>query len=71
MRNKTERTQGLDEGVSKLIGTDPRVIIEEVSNLLEGDSAYESMIKSISPYGDGLASKRIANILVEQSNLKP
>lgn len=39
------------------------VIVDEVSTLLEDKSAYEKMSKAVNPYGDGLACKRIVEIL--------
>ena len=59
MRDTTERPEALDAGTVHLVGTDYSLIISEVSNLLEDNSAYEKMSKAINPYGDGFASKRI------------
>ena len=49
----------------KLVGTDEQVIYENFKLLLENKTAYDAMAHSSNPYGDGLACKRIADILEE------
>jgi UDP-N-acetylglucosamine 2-epimerase (non-hydrolysing) len=63
MRETTERPEGVEAGVSKLVGTDPVVIIDETSKLIEDEVAYRKMAAATNPYGDGKASKRIREIL--------
>lgn len=63
MRDTTERPEGIKAGTLKLVGTDEEVIYENFKLLLEDKNAYESMSKASNPYGDGFASKRIADIL--------
>ena len=63
MRDTTERPEGIDAGTLKLVGTEETVIYENFKLLLEDPSAYEKMSKASNPYGDGLACKRIADIL--------
>ena len=63
MRDTTERPEGIDAGTLKLVGTDESVIYENFKLLLEDPSAYAKMSKASNPYGDGLACKRIADIL--------
>ena len=63
MRDTTERPEGVAAGTLKLVGTDEEVIYENFKELLNDESAYEKMSKASNPYGDGLASKRIVNIL--------
>lgn len=63
MRNTTERPEGIEAGTLKLVGTSESYIYESFKELLNNKKAYESMSKSSNPYGDGLASKRIADIL--------
>lgn len=62
MRDITERQEGIDAGVSKLVSTNKESIIKAASNLLENQSDYEMMAKASSPYGDGTASRQIVNI---------
>ncbi len=63
MRDTTERPEGIAAGTLKLVGTDEEVIYQSFSELLSDKSAYEAMSYASNPYGDGLASKRIADIL--------
>jgi UDP-N-acetylglucosamine 2-epimerase (non-hydrolysing) len=66
MRNNTERQEALSAGTVKLVGTDYEKIINEVSLLLENEMYYETMSKAKNPYGDGMASSRIVNILIKK-----
>ena len=63
MRDTTERPEALEAGTVKLVGTNYDKIVSEVSALLEDESYYERMSKASNPYGDGYASRRIADIL--------
>ena len=63
MRNTTERPEGLKAGTLKLVGTDEEIIYQEFTKLLDSKEEYNRMSKASNPYGDGLASKRIADIL--------
>lgn len=63
MRDTTERPEALKSGTVHLVGTDYEKIMTEVSMLLEDPIAYEKMSKAVNPYGDGLACKRIVDIL--------
>ena len=63
MRDTTERPEALDAGTVKLVGTDYNKIVNEVSALLDDESAYEKMSKAVNPYGDGLACGRIVGSL--------
>lgn len=63
MRDTTERPEGIRAGTLKLVGTDEEVIYENFRLLLEDSAEYERMSTASNPYGDGLASKRIADIL--------
>lgn len=65
MRDTTERPEGVEAGTLKIVGTDEQTIFNEFNKLLEDKSEYEKMSKASNPYGDGLASKRIADILVD------
>ena len=63
MRDTTERPEGIDAGTLKLVGTDEEVIYNNFKLLLEDEDAYNAMAHASNPYGDGLACKRIADIL--------
>lgn len=66
MRDTTERPEGIDAGTLKLVGTEEDMIYQEFSRLLSDKNEYEQMSKASNPYGDGYASKRIADILVKE-----
>ena len=66
MRDTTERPEGIAAGTLRLVGTDERQIYESCHELLHDVKVYESMSQASNPYGDGHASKKIADILVEE-----
>lgn len=63
MRDTTERPEALASGTVHLVGTDYNKIVNEVSVLLDSAEAYNAMSKSVNPYGDGQACRRIADVL--------
>lgn len=66
MRDTTERPEGISSGTLKLVGTDEEAIYESFSRLLDDPREYERMSRAANPYGDGHASRRIADILAER-----
>lgn len=60
MRETTERPEAVDAGTVKLVGTDEDLIVQETHHLLRNTSVYETMSRAHNPYGDGQASRRIA-----------
>jgi UDP-N-acetylglucosamine 2-epimerase (non-hydrolysing) len=69
MRDNTERPEALTAGTAKLIGADSESIFSGVSELLLDTCAYKKMTLANNPYGDGSASVKIVNALVEYYNL--
>jgi len=67
LRETTERPEGVDAGVARLVGTDPERIFAEAARLLTSEAAYLEMARSVNPYGDGHAAERIAAILAGES----
>lgn len=63
MRDTTERPEGIEAGTLKLVGTNEETIYREFKKLLTDKKEYEKMSQASNPYGDGLASIRIANSL--------
>ena len=63
MRDTTERPEGVAAGTLKLVGTNEETIYQEMTRLLTDSAAYEAMSHASNPYGDGFASRRIADIL--------
>ncbi len=64
MRYETERQEGIEAGVSKLVGADYEKIIFESEKILSYDK-NETRLKTVNPYGDGKSSIRIENIIRE------
>ena len=63
MRDTTERPEGIAAGTLRLVGTDEENIYNNFKLLLENEEEYRKMSQASNPYGDGKASKRIADIL--------
>ena len=61
LRNTTERPEGVEAGTAKLIGVSKDVIVREAKELLANPAAYAEMANAVNPYGDGSASRRIAD----------
>jgi UDP-N-acetylglucosamine 2-epimerase (non-hydrolysing) len=70
LRNTTERPEGVDAGVAKLVGTQPEAILAEASRLLSDPEAYRAMSQIANPYGDGLASSRIVSAILHRFGLE-
>lgn len=64
LRDVTERPEGVQAGVLKLVGTDPERIVTEARRLLDDPQAYAAMAQAANPYGDGHAAERIAQALL-------
>lgn len=65
MRDTTERPEGVAAGTLKLVGTDEENIYKSFSLLLNDENEYKKMSNASNPYGDGFASRRIVNILID------
>lgn len=63
LRSTTERPEAIQAGTAQLVGTDPQNIVQRALTLLTDSSAYERMANIANPFGDGQASRRIAEIL--------
>ena len=66
LRDTTERPEGIKAGTLKLTGTDEEVIYNETKKLLSDKEAYNAMSHASNPYGDGHASERIADAIIEK-----
>ncbi len=65
MRKVSERSEGIDMGVAKLVGTSREAIFKAASRLIREPEAYARMVQRKNPYGDGRASKKILAILAK------
>jgi UDP-N-acetylglucosamine 2-epimerase (non-hydrolysing) len=59
LRQVTERPEAFRAGLSKVIGTSPAAIVNEVTQLLTDHRAYATMTTGANPFGDGRAAQRI------------
>jgi len=66
LRDTTERPEGVAAGTLKLVGTKEADVYEGFKSLMTDDSLYEQMSRASNPYGDGSASKQIADVLENQ-----
>lgn len=65
MRDTTERPEAVEAGTVKLVGTHVETIVESVTELLTNQELYKQMSETKNPYGDGHASERIIQFLLD------
>lgn len=65
MRDTTERVEAIESGTAVMVGSSKSKIVDEVTNLLTDSERYAHMSSKANPFGDGLAAKRIVEILHE------
>jgi UDP-N-acetylglucosamine 2-epimerase (non-hydrolysing) len=63
LRDKTERPEAVQAGTARLVGADFDRIVSNTRQLLHSPAAYRRMTRAPNPFGDGKASKRIADFL--------
>jgi UDP-N-acetylglucosamine 2-epimerase len=71
LREVTERPEGIAAGSVRLIGTETDRVVDAVHELLVDESLYRAMGTPRAVYGDGLASERIADVLVDGDMRRP
>jgi len=64
MRNNTERPEAVLAGTVVVVGTSRQGIVEQTKRLLKSTEAYLAMKNAVNPYGDGQASRRVAEGLL-------
>nr|WP_281201166.1 UDP-N-acetylglucosamine 2-epimerase (non-hydrolyzing) [Orenia metallireducens] len=64
LRDTTERPEAIEAGTVKLIGTGKDEIIYVANSLIENEQEYSQMSNAINPYGDGVASRRIVEMIL-------
>ena len=64
LRKVTERPEGVEAGVLKLVGTESQAVIDAATQLLDQPAAYASMAKAVHPFGDGNAAEKIVRALM-------
>ena len=69
LREKTERPEAVEAGTATLVGTDVRKIVDAATALIQNASEYERRRRIHNPYGDGMASGRIAKFILDSEEL--
>ncbi len=69
LRETTERPEGVEAGILKLVGTATSRIVEQAKRLLDDPSEYAKMAQASNPYGDGHAAERIVEALLQASEV--
>ncbi len=70
LREVTERPEGLQTGVLKLVGTNPERIIQAARVLFNKPAAHEKIQNLQNPFGDGFAAKRIVEAVLNFQEIK-
>ncbi len=65
VRKETERPEGIEAGTAKLAGIIEDDIYQMISELVHDSAKYDEMANAVNPYGDGSASKKIRDILID------
>lgn len=65
LRTETERPEAVEAGTVKVVGVDEDVIYENARLLLTDEEEYGKMAKAVNPYGDGHASERIIEHILQ------
>lgn len=65
MRDTTERPEGIEAGTLKLVGTEEENIYTNFKLLLTNEKEYNKMSQASNPYGDGTASRKIVDIIIQ------
>jgi UDP-N-acetylglucosamine 2-epimerase (non-hydrolysing) len=64
LRTETERPEAVAAGTVRMAGVDEDVIYAMAHNLLDSETEYRKMSRAVNPYGDGNASRRIAQAIL-------
>ncbi|WRS31162.1 UDP-N-acetylglucosamine 2-epimerase (non-hydrolyzing) [Actinomycetaceae bacterium MB13-C1-2] len=62
-RKTTERPEGVEAGTLRLVGTNEETIHAALTALLTNPTEYAAMSRATNPYGDGFASRRVADVI--------
>ncbi len=66
LRKVTERPEAVEAGAARLVGVEPEGIVKETSRLLSSAEEYRRMARPANPFGDGMASQRILEAILER-----
>ena len=65
MRDTTERPEAVTAGTVILVGTNKNKIVNTINSLLNNEERYRQMSMAHNPYGDGTASDKIIQQIIE------
>ena len=65
LRDTTERPEAVSAGTVRLVGTDEEAIVRNACELLDDPASYDAMARASNPYGDGNASPRIVEAIID------
>ena len=65
LRDTTERPEGVEAGTLRVIGTNEDGVYNNAKELLTNEKVYRSMSGAKNPYGDGFASQRIVQAILD------
>lgn len=63
LRESTERMEAVHAGVARLVGVERGAVLQTATWLLTNEAERMEMVRAVSPFGDGYASDRIAEII--------
>ena len=63
LRDVTERPEGVEAGILKIVGTETDKIVKESKTILSNADVHAAMAKAANPYGDGKAAQKIVSFL--------
>ena len=64
LRETTERPEAIESGVARLIGTDTESVFENCAKLIEDKAMYQAMSIASNPFGQGNASEKITELIL-------
>ena len=65
LRTETERPEAVEAGTVKVVGVEDNTIYQAAKQLLDNEEEYNKMAKAVNPYGDGHASERIVEAILQ------
>jgi len=66
LRESTERPEGVESGVARLVGTHTQTVLSAAVEVLTDEAHHARMTQATNPYGDGRAAERIADVVMSK-----
>ncbi len=67
LRDVTERPEAVETGAIEVVGTDTGKIVNRFNALIDDERLYKKMAEAENPYGDGKASQRIVQSILDNA----